>query len=106
MLYALYNTLKRRIWFRKKKKRIEALIELKKEAIDKFIITSNKSKFENIGDCSLNEHINNEHIDENENREEILVNGQINNVVIDENEDSEEILLVNEQYYIDSQTQN
>jgi len=60
----------------KKKKRIEALIELKKEAIDKFIITSNKSKFENIGDCSLNEHINNEHIDENENREEILVNEQ------------------------------
>ena len=54
----------------------------------------------------MNEQVNSVKIDENENREEILVNGQINNVVIDENEDSEEILLVNEQYYIDSQTQN
>jgi len=35
-----------------------------------------------------------------------LVNEQVNNIVIDENEDSEEVLLVNEQYYIDSQTQN
>ena len=72
----------------------------------RWFIKTDKNKFKNIGNCSLNEQVNSVKIDENENREEILVNGQINNVVIDENEDSEEILLVNEQYYIDSQTQN
>ena len=54
----------------------------------------------------LNEQVNNVKIDENKNREEVLVNEQVNNIVIDENEDSEEVLLVNEQDYIDSQTQN
>jgi len=54
----------------------------------------------------LNEQVKNVKIDENENREELLVNEQVNNVVIDENENSEEVLLVNEQDYIDSQTQN
>ena len=52
------------------------------------------------------EQVDNVEIDENENREEVLVKEQVNNVVIDENEYSEEVLLVNEQDYIDSQTQN
>ena len=54
----------------------------------------------------MNEQVNNVETDENENRKEVLVNEQVNNVVIDENEDSGELLLVNEQDYIDSQTQN
>ena len=59
-----------------------------------------------MGNCLLNEQVKNVEIDKNENRKEVLVNEQVNNVVIDENEDNEEVLLVNEQDYIDSQTQN
>ena len=57
----------------------------KKGALDRFI-KANKNKYENIGNGSLNE--------------------QVNNVEIYENEFSGEVLLVNEQDYIDSQTQN
>ena len=57
------------IWNKKEKKCIEALIEPQNGTIDKFIITSKKSKFENIGNCSLNEHVNNADLDENKNRE-------------------------------------
>jgi len=72
----------------KKKKRIHALIESQKGDLDRFIKT-NKNKYGNIGNCSLNEQVNNVETDENENRKEVLVNEQVNNVVIDENEDSE-----------------
>ena len=71
----------------------------KKKALYKFIKTD-KNKSKNIGNCSLNEQVNNIKIDENENREEVLVNEQVNNVVMDENEDNKEVLLVNEQEYI------
>ena len=47
----------------------------KKKALYKFIKTD-KNKSKNIGNCSLNEQVNNIKIDENENREEVLVNEQ------------------------------
>lgn len=40
---------------KKEKKRVDILIESQKGAIDKFIKTNQKSKFENIGNWLLNE---------------------------------------------------
>ena len=52
----------------KKKKRVDALIESQKMSLDRFI-KIDKNKYENIGNCSLNEQVNNVKIDENKNRE-------------------------------------
>ena len=52
-----------------KKRRVEALIESQKGAMDKFIKIDEKNELENIGGCSLNERDNNLDIGERNNRE-------------------------------------
>ncbi|XP_045802279.1 zinc finger MYM-type protein 5-like [Trifolium pratense] len=72
----------------KKRRRVEALIESQKGAMDKFVKTNN-----------VNEQVNNVNQDENENREEVVV-VQVNNiddndphVNQDENENREEVVV-------------
>ncbi|KAK2375581.1 hypothetical protein QL285_076466 [Trifolium repens] len=72
----------------KKRRRVEALIESQKGAMDKFVKTNN-----------VNEQVNNVNQDENENREEVVVE-QVNNiddndprVNQDENENREEVVV-------------
>ncbi|XP_058742134.1 uncharacterized protein LOC131614583 [Vicia villosa] len=94
----------------KKKKRVEALIESQKRALDKFVKTNKKSKIENTGDCSLNEQVNNVNHDENENREEV-VDEQVNNIYANENREgiageNETRVQVNMQDNSDSDTHN
>ena len=60
-----------------------------KKGFIEWFIKTDKNKFKNIGNCWLNEQVNNIKIDENENKEKVLANEQVNNVVINENEDSE-----------------
>ncbi|XP_058740955.1 uncharacterized protein LOC131613289 [Vicia villosa] len=88
----------------KKKKRIDALIEAQKGALDKFIKTNKKSKFENLGDCSSNELIN--HVETNnidiDNQNENIDNfvEEVNNIDNDENDNSN--LLTEELHSVDA----
>ncbi|XP_058763753.1 uncharacterized protein LOC131637183 [Vicia villosa] len=73
----------------RKKKRIDALVESQKGALDKFIKTNKKSKFENLGDCSSNEQVNNvetNNIDiDNENENIDYFVEEVNNIDDEEN---------------------
>ncbi|XP_058732697.1 uncharacterized protein LOC131604263 [Vicia villosa] len=88
----------------RKKKRIDALIEALKGALDKFIKTNKKSKFENLGDCSSNELIN--HVETNnidiDNQNENIDNfvEEVNNIDNDENDNSN--LLTEELHSVDA----
>lgn len=69
----------------KKKKRVEALIESQKGAMDKFLKTNKINNLENPVNCSLNEQVNNVDIDENKNGE-VLVDEE--NIKINKLEES------------------
>jgi hypothetical protein len=58
----------------RKKESVGALIESQKGAFDKFIKTKKNSKFENSGDCSLNDQVNN--VETNNKEIEIDVNDE------------------------------
>jgi len=61
-----------------KKRRIETLIVLQKETINKFIKIYKKNRLENTKRCSLNEQDNNIDIDESNNRKREVINDEDN----------------------------